>query len=58
MTVSVTTLCPGSTATEFFNAADMTSTNLAKSPLIMPASKVARIDFNAMNKSKAVVVPV
>ena len=55
--VSVTALCPGPTATEFFNAADMTSTNLAKSPLIMPASKVARIGYNAMNKNKAVVVP-
>lgn len=54
--VTVTTLCPGPTATEFFNAADMTSANLAKSPLIMPASKVAQIGYDALNKGKAVVV--
>lgn len=54
--VSVTALCPGPTATDFFNAADMTSTNLAKSPLIMPAAKVARIGYDGMNKGKAVVV--
>lgn len=54
--VSVTALCPGPTATDFFTAADMTSTNLAKSPLIMPANKVARIGYDALNKGKAVVV--
>lgn len=54
--VSVSALCPGPTATEFFNAADMTSTNLAKSPLIMSADKVARIGYDALHKNKAVVV--
>jgi len=54
--VTVTALCPGATKTEFFNAADMVGTNLANSPFIMPAEKVAKIGYAALNKGRAVVV--
>lgn len=54
--VKVSALCPGATATEFFNAAKMTDSILAKSPLIMSAQQVAKIGYQALNKNKAVAV--
>lgn len=54
--VSVTTLCPGATATEFAEKAEMEDTWLFKVG-VMKADKVAKIGYRAMMKKKAVAVP-
>ena len=54
--VSVTTLCPGSTKTEFAKKANMESTLLFKI-FIMGANKVADIGYKVLLKNKRVIVP-
>jgi len=55
--ISVTALCPGPVATSFFDAAEMAKTNLAQSPHMTTADKVAKIGFNGWRKKKMIIVP-
>ena len=54
--VTVTTLCPGPTATGFANAASMTNTRLFTVMKPMTSAEVARAGYRAMNRGKRVVV--
>lgn len=54
--VSITTLCPGSTNTEFAKKANIDNTLLFKL-FVMSPDKVAKLGIQAMNKGKAVMVP-
>ena len=55
--VTVTTLCPGTTATDFFSAAAMEDSKLVKGKKLPTAEKVAKYGYKAMNKGKAAVIP-
>lgn len=55
-TVSVTTLCPGTTKTGFFDRADMAGTKAAASSMQSPAA-VAEAGWAGMSRRKNVVVP-
>jgi hypothetical protein len=54
--VTVTTLCPGPTRTEFQKEAGVESSRLFHSPLVMDAPAVARDGYRAMQRGKRVVV--
>jgi hypothetical protein len=54
--VTVTTLCPGPTRTDFQEQAGMEATRLFRSPLAMDAPAVARAGYRAMQRGKRVVV--
>lgn len=54
--VTVTCLCPGPTKTEFADRAQMNSTKLFSSGLVMSASEVAAIGMRAMRRGKPLVV--
>ena len=54
--VTVTAVCPGATATEFFNAADMHGVGLLKLNPPMSARKVADIGWRATLKGRPVMV--
>ena len=55
--VTVTTLCPGPTATEFVEVAQMESIGLFNSPMpVMQAAEVARLGYAALNAGRPVVV--
>lgn len=54
--VSITTLCPGATDTEFADKANMKGTLLFKIAVMQP-NKVADIGYHALMKRKAVIVP-
>lgn len=54
--VTVTTLCPGPTRTRFQEQAEMETTRLFHSPLVMDAPEVARAGYRAMQRGKRVVV--
>lgn len=53
--ITVTTLCPGPSKTNFAKAANVEKTKLFVSP--MPADKVAGIGYEAMMKGRRVVIP-
>jgi len=56
--VTVTTLCPGSTRTQFFSRANIDDTRLGRYKFInMSAVKVAEIGYRALMKNKRFVVP-
>lgn len=55
--VTVTALCPGPTATGFFDAADMNSSALVKGKRLPTSEEVAAIGHRAMLKGRRVVVP-
>jgi short-subunit dehydrogenase len=54
--VTVTTLCPGPTATGFADAADMKDSKLFKLGAVMRSDDVARIGYDGMRRGKGVVV--
>lgn len=54
--VTVTTLCPGATATGFAKRANLESSQLFTSPLVMDAAEVAEIGYNATMLGKTVAV--
>lgn len=56
--ISITTLCPGPTETEFFKAAKMTSHKFAdpRSKLMMTSKEVAEIGYKSLMNSERVVV--
>lgn len=55
--VTVTTLCPGATRTEFQKTASMEGSRLFSSPLVMDADEVAAVGYHGMQRGKAVVIP-
>ena len=55
--VVVTALCPGPTATEFGNRAQMEGTKLFQGPDIMTSAEVARLGFEGMKAGKSCVIP-
>ena len=54
--VTVTTLCPGPTATNFAEAAGMTDATLFRVSRVMRSDEVARIGYDGMMRGKGVVV--
>lgn len=55
--VTVTTLCPGPTRTDFFERAGMKGSKLEKIPFIMSPAEVAEIGFSGLRKGKTIVIP-
>jgi short-subunit dehydrogenase len=55
--VTVTTLCPGPTLTEFQERTGVNDTVLLKSPLAMDARRVARAGYEGMKKGRSLVIP-
>ncbi|MEI6899132.1 MAG: SDR family oxidoreductase [Bacteroidota bacterium] len=54
--VTVTTLCPGPTASGFQSAADLGNSKLVKGKKMPSSKEVAEFGFNAMMKGKRVVI--
>jgi short-subunit dehydrogenase len=55
--VTVTTLCPGATATEFVQVANMEGAALFNGPMpVMSAAEVARLGYQALKSGRAVLV--
>jgi hypothetical protein len=55
--VTVTTLCPGVTETEFQRVAGVEDVPLTKGPLSMSAESVAEAAFKGMTRGKLLVIP-
>ncbi len=55
--VTVTALCPGPTATGFFDAAEMNASALVKGKRLPSSESVAAVGYRAMLKGRRVVVP-
>ncbi len=55
--VSVTTVCPGPTATNFQSVAQIQDTVLVKGKKLMSAAEVAQAAWKGMEKNKALVIP-
>jgi hypothetical protein len=55
--VSITTLCPGPTNTNFQQRANMTNTQLFRKLAVMDSKNVAAIGYRGLMKGKRVVVP-
>ena len=54
--VSVTTLCPGATATRFFDVADANNSLMARLRRMMPADRVARLGYQGLAAGRRVVI--
>lgn len=54
--VTITTLCPGPTDTQFFNAAGMANSKISKLMALPSAQKVANYGYNAMIKGKTTAI--
>jgi short-subunit dehydrogenase len=55
--VTVTCLCPGTTATEFAERAGLTSSRLFKLPGVATAEEVARFGYDATMRGERVAIP-
>jgi hypothetical protein len=55
--VTVTALCPGPTATDFFERAQLQNSGLVKDRKIMDARTVAEIGYRALMAGKTLVIP-
>lgn len=55
--ITVTALCPGPTATEFANRANMSSSKLFQGNGVMNAKTVAQLGYEGMMKGKSIVIP-
>jgi short-subunit dehydrogenase len=55
--VTVTTLCPGPTETEFQRKAGLEGTRLFAGPLVMDAESVARAGYSGMMRGRRLVIP-
>ncbi|WP_375469883.1 SDR family NAD(P)-dependent oxidoreductase [uncultured Nostoc sp.] len=55
--VTVTVLCPGSTASAFHERTGMADSNLLKGKKMMDAQTVAEIGFRALMKGQTIVIP-
>lgn len=55
--ISVTTLCPGPTATNFVQAAEMDAYTDLFNRYGIPVARVAKIGYEAMKRKKTIVVP-
>jgi uncharacterized protein len=54
--VSVTTLCPGATATDFFEIAGANYSKMARLRRTMPAATVARLGYRGLEAGRRVVI--
>ncbi len=55
--ITISTLCPGATRTPFFENAEMGTSSLATSIVMMNAKKVAEIGYKGLMQNKAVIIP-
>jgi len=55
--VTVTALCPGPTATGFWERAGIAGTRLLRSPLVMPVAEVAAAGYRGALEGRRVVIP-
>lgn len=55
--ITVTTLCPGPTTSEFQKRAQMEESKLVKGKKIMSSEEVAKIGYEGMKKGKTIVIP-
>lgn len=55
--VTVTTLCPGPTKTEFFDRHGMAHVKVASGPWVMGAADAAKAGFDGMMKGKKIIIP-
>jgi hypothetical protein len=55
--VTVTTLCPGATRTEFQNRAGLSASRLFNTGFVMDSPTVARIGLRAMKAGKPMIIP-
>jgi short-subunit dehydrogenase len=55
--ISVTVLCPGPTATNFFERADTTNSRLFKQPMMATAESVAKYGYAALMRGQRVALP-
>jgi short-subunit dehydrogenase len=55
--VTVTCLCPGPTATDFFDRAEMEDTKVVQKGDLMDPDEVARVGYAAMQRGERLVIP-
>jgi short-subunit dehydrogenase len=55
--VTVTVLCPGTTASAFHERTGMADSNLVKNKKMMDAKTVAQIGYQALMQGKTLVIP-
>ncbi|GMA64347.1 SDR family oxidoreductase [Alicyclobacillus fastidiosus] len=55
--ITVTTLCPGPTSTEFASRANMSTSRLFQGSGVMDAKTVAKLGYEGMMKGRTIVIP-